>query len=401
MMKQSFQIFKKLAFTIFLLPHAALPLMAQHNLAQILGDTRSFEVSACKPSKNEIVTVWMEKRTGRKDNNENAADMQVGYKYSANNGEKWTEKGLVDLPNTFGTGNPFVANNEKGNTYLVCMHIGKDFYSGNISLYEFDFAKKQFYLKSVPIKSDDQLLDKPSFVSYEDEIHLVYVAYPKRAKNAVKYQMSKDKGKTWTEPIDVFSENGGGFLGPSIAISKDKQVIVSIGAYGNKNIMVARKAKSDNIAFEKPIVVSQVSVQQGAAMTELSTYKKGMIITWQNPHQRNETYLSYSKDEGNSWAKPFMVTSFGNLTSAAFDEKGNIHCMYSDFSNQKFFVGYKLLDSKFKVLQEENLTSPTPLATFTEYLGAYQKLLIQGNELFAFWIDYHNSSTLKFTKWKM
>lgn len=385
---------------ILLLLLTASSVVAQVTPAEILSDTRSFEVSACKPSKKEIVTVWMEKRPERKDNDENAADMRVAYRSSADNGKNWTSKGIVDLPDTFGTGNPFVACNEKGSTYLVCMHIGKDFYSGNISLYEYDFKKNKFDLKSIPIKSEDKLLDKPSFVSFGNEIHLVYVAYPKRMKNAVKYQMSKDKGVTWTEPVDVFPGNTSGHLGPSIVMSKNKQVMISIGAYGQKNILVARKTNSDSIAFDKPTIVSPVSSQQGAAMTELSSYHNGLILTWQNPHQRSETYLSYSKDDGVSWAKPIMVTSYGNLASAAFDEKGNIHCIYSDFNDQKFFVGYKLFNPKFEVLKSSYLLAPTPLTTFKEYLGAYQKILVQKNELFSFWIDYPGNSTLKFTKWK-
>ncbi|MFA4867982.1 MAG: sialidase family protein [Pedobacter sp.] len=389
----------KYIYTLLLLLTVS-SVVAQVTPAEILSDTRSFEVSACKPSKKEIVTVWMEKRPERKDNDENAADMRVAYRSSADNGNRWTNKGIVDQPGTFGTGNPFVACNEKGSTYLVCMHIGKDFYSGNISLYEFDFKKKKFEIKSVPVKSDDMLLDKPSFVTYGDEIHLVYVSYPKKMKNAVKYQMSKDKGKTWSEPIDVFGGNSSGYLGPAITMLKNRQVMISIGAYGRKNILVTKKINSDSVAFEKPTVVSAISVEQGAAMTELSSYKNGLILTWQNPHQRSETYLSYSKDDGDSWAKPIMVTSYGNLASAAFDEKGNIHCIYSDFNDQKFFVGYKLFNPKFEVPKSSYLLAPTPLTTFKEYLGAYQKILVQKDALFSFWIDYPDNSTLKFTKWK-
>jgi len=402
MRKNSFKLLTGIKFTYtFLLLMLGSQLKAQIAPTQILSDTRTFEVSACNPSKKSLVTVWMEKRPERKDNDENAADMQVAYKSSADNGDSWTKKGIVDLPGTFATGNPFIANNENGNTYLVCMHIGKDFYSGNISLYEFDFRKKKFELKSVPIKSDDNLLDKPSFATSGNEIHLVYVAYPKKMKNAVKYQMSKDKGKTWTKAVDVFGGNIGGHLGPSIAISKNKQVIISIGGYGKKDILITRKLHSDSVAFEQPTIVSPVSTKQGAAMTELTAYKNGLILTWQNPHQRSETYLSVSKDDGMSWAKPIMVTSFGNLASAAFDGKGNIHCIYSDFNDQKFFVRYRVFNTKLEVLHSSYLLEPTALTTFKEYLGAYQKIMIQNKEVFTFWIDYPNNSTLNFTKRKV
>ena len=376
--------------------------VAQIIPSQVLNNTKTFEVTACKPSKNKIISVWMEKRAIRKDNDPNAADMQVGYKLSKNNGKDWTEKLIIDLPNTFGTGNPYVTCNEKGEAYLVCMHIGKDFWSGNLSLYEFDFDKEKFNLKSVPFKSDDKLLDKPSIVSFGNEIHLVYVAYSKHSRNSVKYQMSNDKGKTWTDPVSVFSDSISGYLGPSIAVLKGNQIVVSTGAYGRKDISIAKKKNYlDSIMFERPIIITKVSNSLGAAMTELSSDENKLILTWQNPHQRNETWMSLSNDEGATWTAPHLITAKGNLLSAVFDENGNINCIYSDFDNQQYYVGYKLLDPKFKILKERKLMGPTPLLKFDEYLGAYQKILIQDNNIFAFWIDYPNNSTLHFSKWKM
>jgi hypothetical protein len=378
------------------------PVLAQLAPAQILNDTKTFEVTACTPSKKNIVVAWMEKRPARKDNNSDAVDMRVAYKSSVNNGKDWTEKGIIDLPETFATGNPYVTNNSKGETYLVCMHIGKDFYSGNVSLYEFDFTKKKFDLKSVPFKSDNRLLDKPAIVSFGDEIHLVYMSYGKRLRNSVKYQMSKDKGMTWTEPITVFSDSTVAYLGPSITILKNNQVVISVGSYGGKSIYLAKKKiDTDKIAFESPIVVTKVSRKLGSAMTELSGDGERLMLTWQNCHQRNETWMSFSTDEGNTWADPHLVTATGNLLSAVFDKKGVMHCIYSDFGDQNFFVGYKSLNNKYEVLIEGYLIKPAPLATFDEYLGAFQKLLIRKNELFAFWIDYPNNSTLYYTKWKM
>ena len=398
--KENFMKFNLLALLLFLLLTDPALMAQEVSPAQVLNDTRTFEVSACKPSKNEIVTVWMEKRPERRDNNADAEDMRVAYRYSDNNGKSWTKKGIVDLSGTFATGNPFVTSNDQGETYLVCMHIGKDFYAGNISLYEFDFKTKRFNLKSVPVKSEDRLLDKPAVLSHGDEMHLVYVSYPKNKENAVKYQMSKDRGKTWSVPVAIFGRNSSGHLGPSIAMTKSKDILVSIGGYGRSNIMVSRKRNTDSIAFEKPMIVAELSNGQNAAMTEMSSYKSGLILTWQGPHQRDEAYLSYSEDEGRTWAKPTRITAFGNQVSAAFDEKGDIHCIYSDFSNQQFFVGYKLFNTAFEVLKSANLSAPKPCANLNEYLGAYQKILIQKNKLYAFWIDYPNNSTIKFTKLK-
>lgn len=364
-----------------------------------LNDVRTFEVTACKPSKNEIIATWMEKRPERKDNSEDAADTRVAYKSSTDNGKTWSEKKIIDSAGTFSTGNPYIACTKNKQAYLVCMHVGKSFWSGNISFYEFDFVKKQFKLKAVPIDSPDCLLDKPAIAISGSEVHLVYVAYPKNKKNALRYQMSGDNGKTWTSPIDVF-DTGAGYLGPSITLTANKEVIVSTGAYGSKNIQIAKKSISGN-TFEQPITVAKVSTDLRAAMTDLNRFDDKLIITWQNPHQRNQTWLSYSVNNGNSWSAPYQVTPYGNLLSAVFDKKGFLHCIYSNFSDNSFNVGYKKLDKDMKVLQEEYVQKTIPLNGFSEYLGAYQKLLIQDDELFAFWIDYPNENTLNFSKWQI
>jgi hypothetical protein len=401
MKKNKFKLLRIICTCLLIL--IGFPILAQLAPNIVLNDTRTFEVTACKPSKKNIVVAWMEKRPERKDNNGDAIDMRVAYKSSENNGKDWTEKGIIDLPGTFGTGNPFVTSNTNGETHLVCMHIGKDFYSGSISLYEFDSVKKQFNLKSVPIKSEDRLLDKPAIVSFGNEIHLVYISYGKRTENMLKYQMSSDKGKTWTEPVNVFNDNTIPFLGPSISVVNKNQIVISVGSYRSKGIYLAKKKINiDTIAFEDPIVVAQISNKLGAAMTELSgDGERKLVLTWQYPHQRNETWMTFSTNEGNSWASPLLITEKGNLLSAAFDKQNNIYCIYSDFNNQNFFVKYKSLNSKYELIEERYLSKPEPLTTFDEYLGAFQKLLIQKNKVYTFWVDYPNDSALYFTKWEM
>ncbi|MNN82496.1 hypothetical protein D3C81_1994350 [compost metagenome] len=108
-----------------------------------------------------------------------------------------------------------------------------------------------------------------------------------------------------------------------------------------------------------------------------------------------------SRNAGESWSSPHLITSTGNLLSTAFGNDGGIHCLYSDFIDQKFSVNYRALNDNYSVAKEMYLAKPIVSNTFKEYLGAYQKLLVQNKELFAFWIDYPNNSTLKFTKWEL
>jgi len=373
---------------------------AQTVPSKLLTDVRTFEVTASKPSKNGIIAAWMEQRPNRKGDDVSAKDMQVAYKFSNDNGDTWTAKGVIDLPNTFATGNPYMTSNAKGETYLTVMHIGNKFYAGNITLYEFDFGKNQFLMKSVPFKTDSLLLDKPAIAAFDNEIHLVYIAYPQGKRNSLKYQMSRDKGKSWTEPVTIIMDQNISNLGASIAILKGNQVVISCGSYESKNIYFIKKRSGvDSIAFEKPIIVSKINANRGAAMSELSCINNRLVITWQSPHQPYEVWMSCSTDEGNHWSTPLLLTPKGNLLSATFDTKGNLHCIYSDFNDKQFSVLYKSFDQNYNVLHTKNIREPIELARQDEYIGAFQKLLIQKGQYYCFWIDYPNNSELKFSKW--
>jgi len=375
--------------------------LAQSIPSKLLNELRTFEVTACKPSKKMIVAAWMEQRPNRKNNDESAKDMQVAYKYSFDNGDSWSTKGIVDLPNTFATGNPFLTSNAKGETFLTVMHIGNKFYEGNISLYEFDFDKKQFILKSVPFETDSLLLDKPAIAAFGNEIHLVYIAYPQRKRNSLKYQMSCDNGKSWSNPVTVEVDQNISKLGASIVLSSNNQIVISCGSYGSKNIYFIKKRHGvDSVSFEKPIVISNVNAKLGAAMSEISCYGSRVVVSWQNPHQPNEVWISYSKDEGNNWNTPLLLTSRGNLLSAAFDNRGNIHCLYSDFYDNRFSVSYKSYDQNLEVIKNQIIREPIELIKQDEYIGAFQKLLIQKKQCYCFWIDYPINSSLNFSRLK-
>jgi hypothetical protein len=96
-----------------------------------------------------------------------------------------------------------------------------------------------------------------------------------------------------------------------------------------------------------------------------------------------------------------MITAMGNLLSSVFEKDGNLICIFSDFSKEQYSVGYKVLSQNYNILKEGKLMESVALAKTDEYIGAFQKLFIRKNELFAFWIDYPNNSMLKFSKWKM
>ncbi|MCI9843578.1 exo-alpha-sialidase [Flavobacterium pectinovorum] len=366
-----------------------------------LNNVRTFEVTACKPSKNTIIAAWMEKRPNRTDNDESAANTSVAYKFSNDNGNHWNEKALIDIPDTFGTGNPYLTTTADGKAYLAVMHIGNNFYEGNISVYEFNFDKKIFELKSVPFKSDSMLLDKPAIAAFGNEIHLVYTAYPKANKNSLKYQMSLDKGKSWSEPVTIQIGDNVSHLGASIALLKNNQVIISCGTYsGNDNIyLIKKKVSLDSIAFEKPVIIKKGPDNRNAVMSELSSSNDHLVVSCQSPHQPDKVFISYSTDQGNHWSDTSSITQKGNLLSAHFDQQGDMHILYSDFNDNQFSVLYKSFDQNNSVVNQKTICEPADFKQ-QEYIGAFQKLLIQDSQYYCFWIDYTNNSELRFTKWK-
>jgi hypothetical protein len=110
--------------------------------------------------------------------------------------------------------------------------------------------------------------------------------------------------------------------------------------------------------------------------------------------------MTYSKDEGGTWGKPLLLSSRGNLMSAAIDDRGAIHCIYSDYTDRQYEVRYKRFGDGYEVLDDRLLRKSGPLNT-REYIGAYQKLLVQKENLYAFWIDYSGNTTLNFARWIM
>jgi hypothetical protein len=366
--------------------------------SDLLNSTKTFEVSATKPSKDRIVSVWTEARPERKGG---ADDFRVGYTFSGNNGKTWSEKGIIDEPEMMANVNPYVTSNKEGDTFLAVMHVEKSYFAGKIAFYQYDFKEKRFELKSVPAKSGNLLLDKPAIAAVGNDVHLVYAAYGEPIGGALRYQLSRDKGATWTDPVDIVIDKKFPYLGASIAVGKDNQILIACGSYGKAGMYLIRKDSGDDIAFGKPIVVSGPADKPRSGMAELHADGKGkLVMTWQANHSPGEVWMTYSEDEGRTWAAPLLLSSRGNLMSAAIDDRGGIHCICSDYTDRQYEVRYKRFGDGYEVLDDRLLRKSGPLNT-REYIGAYQKLLVQKENLYAFWIDFSGNTTLNFARWIM
>lgn len=320
----------------------------------------------------------MEARPGKKSDN-TAFDSRIEYKISKDNGQTWSKKKIIDDPQSSILGNPYLVTDGKENAFLVFMNVNKDFFSGNISLYQWDINDDEFHLKSIPVSSKNSLLDKPALAINGDTIYLTYVEYTQKLENGyLKYLYSKDDGKTWSNPKKV-ADDETIYLGAS-SQSLGKNLYLAYGTMWQKRIYF-KKANFDQLeelSLIKSQAVAVVSDTILSAMTELAVGKKGNIaIGWLLPHKPNEVYISISQDEGITWKKLLLLSKSGNLLSLTFDSSNNLLCLYSDFENNSYSVVYKKIpmnyeDAKIKTVY---LKKPSNIIGKRDYFGAFQKIL--------------------------
>ena len=366
-----------------------------------LNDTRTYEVTAAYLPDNKIIAVWMEARQERIVS-EQAKDMQVAYAISDNFGKTWTNKKIIDKPNTLVTGNPNIISDKKGNTYLIMMHVGKNFFSGELALYEFENKQNEFKLKSIPIHSDKSLLDKPSLSICGNQLYLTYVEYSSMLDTGlVKIQSSSDRGRIWTNSKTIFPENNVIALGPAISCFNNN-LLLSFGSFWSDAIYFTKKnAKNIFANFQSPNIVSKISDTLVSAMTEIVTNNKNKIaVGWENNHQPNEIYISLSNDNGVSWNKPTLISKSGNMLSMAFNKADNLLILYNEFNGNKFSAVYERLSSLNGNMERKIfLCQPSEIIGTRDYIGAYQKIIsTKNNSVLVFWINFSDDNKLYFSK---
>lgn len=368
-----------------------------------MSESRSYEVTATILPNNSIISVWMETRLGSKVSSQ-IGSTQISYKNSKDFGKTWSEKKTIDDPKAFIQGNPYLLTDKKGNTFLVLMSVNKDFFSGNLSFYEWNGNNNEFQLKSIPVSSKKTLIDKPALAISGNKIYLTYVEYAEKLeKSYVKYQYSSDNGKTWTKPKKITNDEII-YLGQSLE-SFNESLYLTFGTYWNKEIYYSKAVISEKgaLSFQKNKSIIKISDSLGSAMTELTVNKQGdMAVGWLYNHEPRGIYISVSDNEGKKWTKPLLLSKSGNLLSLTFDCSGNLLCLYSEFKNGLYSVVVKkvsIFDQN--IIHTFYLKKPDKIIGNTNYIGAFQKIIHTDNKNnFAFWIDYSKDNKLFFSKWQ-
>jgi len=362
-----------------------------------INDTRTYEVTATLLPDHKIVAVWMEARPKRVIS-EQADDMQVAYAISDDLGATWSNKKIIDKPNTLLTVNPNVFSDKQGNTYLVAMHVGEDIFSGELAIYTFSPKLNEFELKSIPIQSDSSLLDKPSITENNDKMFLSYTEVTRKLKNSFLHVLrSNDHGKTWKN-IPSMTKDSLLYMGTS-AIASSNHLILSTGTYGNESIeFFDYNLKTHKIKRTK---VAGISDQLEDALSEMVDHGDNLCINWYNNHAPNEVYFALSRNRGKSWNNPILVSKNGNLLSTVFDEDENLVVLYSEFDNNKFSVIVKHYNtSENRFLDKFYLKEPTVIKDKLDYIGAFQKIIrLEDNRFIAFCIDFSDNNKLYMSKW--
>lgn len=373
---------------------------AQNIQTSLLNEIRTYEVTAIMPTDSIIIVVWMEAREERKISSQ-AGGMCVAYKFSTDLGQSWSAKQLIDDPELLVVGNPHLTIDSNGNTYLVLMKIKPDFFSGNLSFYEWNQIKNKFEIKSIPAITKNSLLDKPAMAICGNKIHLAYVEMNKTLDSGkIKIQSSQDDGTTWSEPETLFPKSDVIALGVSLACINE-ELILTYGSYWQDSIYFTKARIQENkIEFPYPETISKVSGKLVSAMTEVATNGKDQItVGWQPIHEPNEIYISSGKDTGNSWTEPFLLSKSGSMLSMAYDKYNNLHLIYNEFLEDQFSVLYKKIEESDGHQSTRYILSPAKMKGGRDYIGAFQKILITENDIvFSFWIDFSDGNRLYFTK---
>lgn len=369
-----------------------------------LNDTRTYEVTSTVLPDKSVISVWMEARPEREVSSQ-IGNVRIAYKISKDFGKKWSEKEIIDDPERFLLGNPYILSNKTGRTFLVFMNVNKDFFSGNLAFYEWSEIDEKFQLKSIPVSSNNSLIDKPSLAIIDNKIYLTYIEYTQKIENSyVKYQYSSDNGSTWSNPKNITNDEII-YLGASLKNLKNN-LYLAYGTFWQHKIYFEKVIVHEGTEpfFQQNNPVAEISETLGSAMTELEIDKNGNIaIGWLYNHKPNEVYVSVSENEGKDWKEPLLISKSGNLLSLVFDGSNNLLCLYSEFNDDMFSVILKKvpIDNPTEKTRTTYIKEPTKIKGNRDYIGAFQKITrTKNNEYLIFWIDYSKDNKLYCTKWQ-
>jgi len=197
---------------------------------------------------------------------------------------------------------------------------------------------------------------------HNDNLYVAYTAYGNTPEESdVFFTRSGDNGDTWSKPIDINSASNGSWFTSGIS--------------------------------GRPAIVTLASMEQDP--------ESGRIwIAWEDT-SANTTYgnydfnvwLTYSDDNGSTWADRIMVNQYTNdkqwMPDIELDSMGNVHiAFYDESAVDSYDVKYKvyMIDSQ-EFTKEITVTSASTSSVFTRP-GDYLTLRLDKNDIpYIVWSD--------------
>jgi hypothetical protein len=183
----------------------------------------------------------------------------------------------------------------------------------------------------LPIVHDGKI--SPADVAW-DAAGTVYIAYsiPVNDERGVYLIHSKDQGKTWSDPLQVFAGAAAGFevvSSPSLQVSANSQIYMlwkqeSIRADGVSQPLSLYFAHSEDggLSFSK----AERVVEAPVGWREIMTDSQGNLHRfWQRLDLRKTLWDQVSSDGGRSWERPQRFPTEGGIAAVTVDTVGRLH----------------------------------------------------------------------------
>ena len=167
-----------------------------------------------------------------------------------------------------------------------------------------------------------------------DAAGTLYAAYsvPVNDERGIYLVHSKDQGRTWSGPLQVFDGAAAGFdlVGaPSLLISDDGQLHLiwkeqSIEGDGVSQQLSLYYTRSEDGG--QTFIVAQPVVQEPVSWREIVTDSKGYLhLLWQAQDTPTTVWDQASLDGGRTWQYPQGLPDEGGLAAIARDPAGGLH----------------------------------------------------------------------------
>jgi hypothetical protein len=267
----------------------------------------------------------------------------VGWAYSFDFGDTWTDGGGLPNSRQLNNGDPWVAVSPEGTFYLTGLYNGYQgfgFYRGTISKTGIDWSFVRV-VNFPPSATHDK--EAIAVNPITGRIHLTYTRFGSPAGIYSSY--SDDGGDTWHPQVVVHPS--GAFQGSFPAIDGQGNVYVALQAQPNIRVY---KSSDGGDSFQSvasfPYTTSSVpsmdrssDFPQVAIDTSGSAYDGWVYVVWHSGSAGNiRPMIAHSEDGGATWSSPMPVnqdevSTYHWWPSVSVDANGTVNVIYLDRRN--------------------------------------------------------------------